>query len=194
MRDSSNARATILDAAERIVVHEGVRQLTIERVAATAGLSRGGVLYHFPSKDALIEGMVTRLVEQFQQALDQAMANDAEPQGRFTRAYARLTLGKEMAEAQAIGAVMGGLIAGLAYNPSLLDPLNVRVQEWQQRSEAELDPATAAIVRLTTHALWTNEMFLTNKIDGTLRRRIVERLEQLTREAPGVTGEREGAI
>jgi AcrR family transcriptional regulator len=177
MHDSSNARENILRAAEQLVVGEGVKNLTIERVARSAGLSRGGVLYHFPSKEALIEGMVVRLVEQFQLALDQAVASDPEPYGRFTRAYARLVLARD----QAIAAVIGALFAGLAYDPGLLRPLQERLAQWQAQSEAELEPTTAAIVRLTAHALWTNDLLLKNTFDAEQLRAIVARLEGYTR-------------
>ncbi len=87
-----NKREAVLKAAEHIVTHEGVQHLTIARVAEEAGLSRGGVFYHFPTKEALIEGMVQRLVMLFDQALTEMMAQDPEPYGRLTRAYARLVL------------------------------------------------------------------------------------------------------
>ena len=48
----------ILQAAEALIRREGASRLTIDAVAAEAGLSKGGVLHHFASKDALIAGMV----------------------------------------------------------------------------------------------------------------------------------------
>jgi AcrR family transcriptional regulator len=182
VREQPNAREVILDTAAHIVAEEGVKRLTIEHVASAARLSRGGVLYHFPSKDALIEGLVRRLVDQFQQSLDAAVAADPEPRGRFTRAYARLTLARADDTSTRPGAAMGGLLASLAYNPGLLAPFHERLLAWQRRSEQELDAATAAIVRLAAHALWTNELLLPNAIDATLLRAVVLRLEALTRE------------
>lgn len=177
--ERNNTYEIILQSAEQLVVNEGVKHLTIERVAKAAGVSRGGVLYHFPSKEALIEGMMSRLVEQFQQALDQEVTNDPEPYGRFTRAYIRLTLRRD----QAMAAVIGALLAGLAYDLKLLTPLREQLLVWQQQSEAELDIATAAIIRLTAHALWTNELFLTNAFDVEQLQTIVARLEEMTRPA-----------
>jgi hypothetical protein len=40
----------ILDAAERVVLRDGVTHLTLDAVAAETGISKGGLLYHFPSK------------------------------------------------------------------------------------------------------------------------------------------------
>lgn len=177
MREYTNAREDILDGAEQLVAREGVKNLTIERVAKEAGKSRGGVLYHFASKQALIEAMVARIVAGFQQALDRQMAHDSDPHGRLTRAYASLLLQGD----DATGAVVSSLLAGLAYYPTLLEPLHAQLKQWQQQSEAELDPTTAAIVRLTTHALWTNDVLLPNSFTSAERRTIVERLIAMTR-------------
>ena len=53
----------MLDAAEVVVVRQGIANLTLDAVAAEAGLSKGGLLHHFPSKDRLIEAMVVRAAE-----------------------------------------------------------------------------------------------------------------------------------
>lgn len=56
-----NCRDLILDAAEKIAIHEGIVNLTLDGVAKLSGVSKGGLLYHFPSKEALIEAMMQRL-------------------------------------------------------------------------------------------------------------------------------------
>lgn len=56
----------ILDAAERLIRRSGTRTLTIDAVAAEAGLSKGGVLHHFASKDALICALSERKLKAIQ--------------------------------------------------------------------------------------------------------------------------------
>ena len=53
-------RDALLDAADHIVASRGVARLTLEEVAREAGVSKGGLLYHFKSKDALTEAMIGR--------------------------------------------------------------------------------------------------------------------------------------
>jgi AcrR family transcriptional regulator len=50
VRGSSSTRENILRAANLVVVEEGVSRMTLEAVAREAGVSKGGLLYHFPSK------------------------------------------------------------------------------------------------------------------------------------------------
>jgi AcrR family transcriptional regulator len=59
---SQPARARVLDAAERLVLETGAGHLTLDAVAKCAGLSKGGLLYHFPTKDSLLEAMLARFL------------------------------------------------------------------------------------------------------------------------------------
>ena len=56
-------RGALLDAAEAVVARQGVANLTFDAVAAEAGMSKGGLLHHFRSKDRLVEALVARAAE-----------------------------------------------------------------------------------------------------------------------------------
>lgn len=55
------AREKVLDAFEAILIDEGERAATLEATAKAAGVSKGGLLYHFRSKDDLEAGLLERL-------------------------------------------------------------------------------------------------------------------------------------
>jgi AcrR family transcriptional regulator len=73
-----SAREKILDAFEGLLVAEGARATTLDAVAARAEVSKGGLLYHFRSKEALVEGLLERLAT-LAAADTEAMA--ADPRG-----------------------------------------------------------------------------------------------------------------
>lgn len=50
-----------MDAYADLLITEGERQATLEAVAARADVSKGGLLYHFPSKDQLAVALCERL-------------------------------------------------------------------------------------------------------------------------------------
>ncbi|GAA1322732.1 TetR/AcrR family transcriptional regulator [Brachybacterium rhamnosum] len=56
-----SAREDLLDALEGLLIDDGERAATLDAVAARAGVSKGGLLYHFPSKTALFDGLAGRL-------------------------------------------------------------------------------------------------------------------------------------
>lgn len=57
----TSARDRILDAYADLLAVEGERYATLEAVAAKAEVSKGGLLYHFPSKDRLAGALCERL-------------------------------------------------------------------------------------------------------------------------------------
>lgn len=64
------AKEKVLDAFENVLLVDGERAATMDRVAADAGVSKGGLLYHFASKIALEEGLIERM--------DRLVADDVE--------------------------------------------------------------------------------------------------------------------
>ncbi|MBE4717517.1 TetR/AcrR family transcriptional regulator [Pseudarthrobacter sp. AB1] len=55
------ARDAVLDAFEELLIDVGERAATLDAVAKRAGVSKGGLLYHFPNKEALIAAVLERM-------------------------------------------------------------------------------------------------------------------------------------
>lgn len=71
-------RQRILDTAIGLAEREGIRALTIDSVAAASGLTKGGVQYHFVSKDAMIGAVVQEMWEQADDAAQEALGRPFE--------------------------------------------------------------------------------------------------------------------
>lgn len=55
-----SAKDKILTAYETILINQGEKSATMDAVAKAAGVSKGGLLYHFPSKEAMATGLIKR--------------------------------------------------------------------------------------------------------------------------------------
>ncbi len=55
------ARDAVLDAFEALLIEVGERAATLDAVAKRAGVSKGGLLYHFPNKEAMIGSLLERM-------------------------------------------------------------------------------------------------------------------------------------
>ena len=83
----ANARDRILDAALAVSEQIGAAHLTLDAVAAEAGVSKGGLLYHFASKDALLTAMVDRQIGLYQAALERARQRYPDTPAGYVQAY-----------------------------------------------------------------------------------------------------------
>jgi AcrR family transcriptional regulator len=178
MQTSTTTRDAILKAANQVVMESGVTRLTLEAVAQAAGVIKGGLLYHFPSKEALIKGMIEQMNASFNASIRQAYEADQGPaQGRWLRAFIRATFTSEQVDLAA------GLLAALALNPALLAPNRINYQTWQKQIEADvIDPAMATIIRLAVDGLWFSEVLDFAPPQHSLREAVLNRLIEMTSE------------
>lgn len=119
----TNTRERLLDAAEAVVIEQGVSALTLDAVAKQAGISKGGLLYHFPSKDAIVLGMVLRISTIVQERFAADLANEPPGQGRHAKALLHMLLDTEGTLAPRLQRVAGPLLGAASNNPKMLEPI-----------------------------------------------------------------------
>lgn len=186
---SPPARERILDAAEARLLRAGPAGLVLAEVALEAGCSKGGLLYHFPSKDALIDGLRDRMLTAFDARQAELAASDPEPAGVWSRAYLDSTVTREGEPADGSAQLMASLLALVGNAGDKLRPLQDRFGDWHDRLEQDgIDPELAIIVRLAADGLWLSAMLGLPSPDAARMQRVVERLREMTRAIePGVT-------
>jgi AcrR family transcriptional regulator len=152
----SSKREALLQAAGRVVQRDGASRLTLDAVAAEAGLSKGGLLYHFPNKEALLVALVEALVSRFDGVLATYEARERGP-GAFARAYLRAYADPRSLSGDALSAALLGVVSS---DPALLAPLRNAYRVWQRRlDDAGLAPEIAAVVRASVDGLWAADLF-----------------------------------
>ncbi|HSI66646.1 MAG TPA: TetR/AcrR family transcriptional regulator [Planococcus sp. (in: firmicutes)] len=163
----------ILHAASKIVSERGIFNLTLEATAAEAGVSKGGLLYHFPSKEALVKGMVEHLADNYQRKIADGANNSLEEKGKWTKAYVEVTFNEPYQNRD----MNSGLLAAKAVNAELLDPIRQLYTEWQEQIENDgIDPIKATIIRLATDGIWLSELFDIHHIEEEKKKKVYEKL------------------
>lgn len=145
---SQETRNKIMEAATMIVRDQGVARLTIDEAARVSGLSKGGVLYHFPSKDALVQGMIDRLCEQLDEEDLRHYAQEPEGPYRWLRASVRTAFNPTGPACDSVG---GALLAAVTVNPELMHTARQKYETWLERSIS--DSPDQGLARLITMAL-----------------------------------------
>jgi TetR/AcrR family transcriptional repressor of mexJK operon len=74
----AETRAAILRAARPIMLRDGLGGTTLDRVAAEGGIAKMTLYRHFPSKEALFEGLVTATCESMRAGLENAPTADTD--------------------------------------------------------------------------------------------------------------------
>ncbi len=72
----AETRAAILRAARPIMLRDGLGGTTLDRVAAEGGIAKMTLYRHFPSKEALFEGLVTAMCEYMREGFESAPLAD----------------------------------------------------------------------------------------------------------------------
>jgi AcrR family transcriptional regulator len=190
---STNTRQLILLAANRLVLTKGVTHLTLEAVAKKAGVSKGGLLYHFPSKEDLIKNLIEHLNAQFESEVDRQLDLESgnlpegeanRPAGSWLRAFVRATFDANKLENNWLGS-SAAILTAISTNPQLLEPFRKSFAGYQQQAEQDgLDPVLASVIRLAADGLWLAELFELAPPRGELRDQVEQLLLELTRGRP----------
>lgn len=169
----------ILDALETLLLDRGVSQVTLENVAAAAGVSKGGLLYHFKSKDALLAGLVRRLGERADQQLNQAVT-----QGRSVAEWYLQSPSAEndsdaleLALYRSMMAAMRTVDAHDQHDNEAQRALTAVMDAWKSGLDTELhDPVHAEIIRLVGDGVYLRALLGLPAIDPDRYRAVVTRL------------------
>lgn len=174
-RSPETTRAEIMEKALEVAAETGAMGFTLDAVAARTTVSKGALLHHFPSKGALLEGMIDHLGKIYTDAVLEEAARDPEPYGRNARAYLRITVNEASTPQDVrIGRVV---MAACAIEPALSE----RWSKWIQRVTAD-DPADpvgaddALLLRLLADGLWISDIFGVHRVSPEQRRAMLSLL------------------
>ncbi|BCT74331.1 TetR family transcriptional regulator [Sinomonas cyclohexanicum] len=142
------ARAAILDAYRDLLVSDGERAATMDAVAAAAGVSKGGLLYHFKSKDALADGLLEWLREAAAEDRARMAAAEEGPSRYFVRTSVSTGSDMDLLFVAAVRLAQAGSAAALA----ALEELDAA---WLDIIRREVpDPAASAAIMLIGEGLY----------------------------------------
>jgi len=173
----SDSRGKILDAAARLLLRDPSK-LTLDAVAAEAGVSKGGLLYHYGSKAELLDAVVDRWESTFQEEIE-AVA-DPSP-GGWTRAYVQVTA-RDFVDPHE-REIDSGIVAAMVLNPDRLETVRARYRSWQERlADDGIDEVDATLVRMAAEGLWFCELLDLGPPTGELREKLLARMRELASE------------
>jgi AcrR family transcriptional regulator len=168
-------RDRILDALSTLLIDKGSSAVTLEAVAARAGVSKGGLLYHFGSKQALITGLARRLADEADEEFAEA---ERSPEG-VTPVFLATSLPQSSDEA----ALYLSLTAALRSKELATDEAVALIRRifsrWSELLRADIgDPVLAETIRLVGDGLYLSAIADLPLPDDEILRQVMDRLTE----------------
>lgn len=180
MRPSS--RQTVVDAAIELARREGVAAVTFDAVSHEAELSRGGIIYHFPSKDDLLVAMVERIAEVWEEELLSVLGKPYYGSTAAERIRAYLRVAVTSTARSDIAMMIDPAVPVVGEHPA-----QRVVKRWAPSAADATESGDALelyLVRLVADGLWLHSALDVESFDERLGAAVVDRL--CGEKAPGV--------
>ena len=149
MRPSN--RTAIIEAAHRVAERQGGADFSYEATALEAGLTKAGVLYHFPSREELVLAVVEYVAATWEQAMLAALGRplaEATPAQRI-RAYVEVAAGDDVTRADF------AVYADALCRPAHVGPWNEVFSRWFDLSECPgEEQSRLTCARFAADGLW----------------------------------------
>lgn len=172
------SKEKVLQAAEKIVQRLGAGSLTYEELVKESGVSRGGITYHYPTKDLLLKALLERDMHQWEE-----MEKSLRP--RLKNEAAAELIGKMRAMTQSSEdhkRFVSGMLSAISFDQELLEPVREKYRERCSGSKTTTKEIDRMILELAAAGLFWQDVTRCQELDGELREKLISRLEKLAKE------------
>lgn len=170
-------RDFLLTAANTIVQRDGAESLTLDAVVRETSLSKGGVLYHFPTKEALLKAMIEKWIAGFEASIHTNLEGGTQA-GAWLRAFIKSSADED----QKLQTNSLAILAAIAHDHELLKLVREHAEAWQQQIANDFDPARATLLRLAADGLFWAELLDMAPPTGSLRTQVIDLMLKLANE------------
>lgn len=138
-----SSREKLLEAAGDLISLKGVHDLTLDAVAAAAGVTKGGLIYHFKTKDDLLSALVERMIEHLDQRSRAKAAKSGATKSALLLAFIDDTFDMSPSEKQ----LLTNLLSAASSYPHLLGPVRAAfMRTYGELSDTGKDAGLALVL------------------------------------------------
>lgn len=179
-KDPQATKAKLLHATVAVIMADGAANLTLEAVAKTAQVSKGGLLHHFPTKEALFHGLLELGKQAWEACLAAELSKEASDQpGYWHRAYIHASFNQSPEDIQILHA-MRRVVAIYpnvfeAWREAYAQPIPVPAND-------RLALGRSLTIQLACDALWFSELIGLPSMPSATQQALYAELLRLTYE------------
>ena len=177
-----SSRDKIVAAAVDLAKEVGPGHVSLDAVAQRAGVSKGGLLYNFPSKTKLLEAIVAHHLDNFESALLEKTEKSGSKRDSVIAACVDLF---EMDCKEGLPPA-SGFLAALVENPDLLLPVRKMTRRLVDKVRANAsDESSALVVFMALEGLRCLPLLDIDVLTKEERDLVVEKLHDIVRKKVG---------
>jgi AcrR family transcriptional regulator len=175
------AKQKILAAAREIVESRGAGALTYDELVNVSGITRGGITYHFPTKEDLLRGLLEADFEKWDAAEAAHTPCDCDPETARLLGFIRTLNAQDESHRR----FLCGMLSAATLDPSLMDPCRQDLRERLGRKKWTDRDLRLQLVHLAAEGLMWQELFQMYSMPAPARAKLVALMEELAREWGG---------
>ena len=168
------ARQKIIDASRDIVLERGAGALTFEEISQVSGVTRGGITYHFPTKQALLQGLVEHDVRQWKEVETDNEPDDCPSEAAELIGFIRAHTNEDPDRRRFVS----GMLSAATLDPPILDPARDFERERMDAIDWDEQNLKLQMLRFAAIGLFWSELFCCPEMPADTRRELVALLEK----------------
>ena len=177
----TSKRPAILDTIVEIIETNGFSEVTYENVATQCGMSKSGLIYHFPSREDMIRSVHEHMAQLWEEELIEAAGGPAEEVSPANRLRANLQVSLETATRAELPRSIDS-----AAEPELREIWTRLLRRWNPPVEqiaTDEEACMAYVVQMISDGLWANDYLNGNQLTKAQRKAIAEAAAKLIPES-----------
>jgi|688.fasta_scaffold78260_2 AcrR family transcriptional regulator len=156
MKESTNLKKTILNACIELIINDGLQKFSLNEVAKKAGVSKGGLLHHYPSKEELIKAIVRENFDTYLDSILRQIKSIKPHPGRTPSIYLQST---EEAISENEEKLVSAILVASVYDKNLMKPF----QEFYAQIDTCIqedggNTMKSKMIIISIDAIWINQM------------------------------------
>lgn len=172
------SKEKVLQAAERIVQRRGAGNLTYDQLVKESGVTRGGITYHFPTKDLLLRALMERDMQQWEvmeKSLRPNLANEAAADLIGTLRAVTRTSDEQRR-------FVAGMLSAVTHDQELLEPVREMNRLRYGGQKGTPKEVNIMILELAATGLFWQDITRCHEVPEAMRKKIIARIEALAKE------------
>lgn len=153
---TNNKRHLILDTTKQIILEKGLHSLTLHEVAENASISKGGLLYHFPSKNALVAGLAQHIFDNYTEQFYAYANEDTQESGKWTRALIHASRYDLERNGELNAAILASSYLDKEASEQIFNDYNHILKKLD---DDQIDPITTTTIRLAIDGIYYSQMW-----------------------------------